>query len=445
MNAIKGFDRSVKAKWGLTAVIFLVMLGFNLLTPYVADDYTYHHSWADWSRLTSPLQIPASMYAHGRDINGRIVAHAWEQFFLLLPKLVFNFCNAAVYAWLIREIHRICVGKRQDSAILLALAAMGFWCVLPFFGQVCLWQDGAVNYLWALAAGLFFLRPFLAAADSEQGQTDVCNRLWKRGLFCLGSVLVGMYSEVTSLTVLLMAIALTVFVCLRHRRFRTWLWFPLAAGALGYALLLLMPAEIAHKSGSFAWADMEKMFERVSDFFWERFGLLLMLWVVLMICACLRKTDGRRRLLSLLFVLGAVCAAYTQIAAPGIAPRVFCTTALFLFIACLMLLRELAVCGYEGLAYGIVVAVTVVFSSLFYDGTADLIELHQQQVMLEEEAQRGIEQGARTLVLPRFTPRTEYNPSYKLEYQFSLDDPRAWYNDGLAFYYGVDAVLAKLP
>ncbi|MBQ2328031.1 MAG: hypothetical protein II382_02485, partial [Oscillospiraceae bacterium] len=101
MEKLKRADRSAGLRWVLLAGIGLIMLGLNWMTPLLADDYTYVHSWADWKRITSPLQIPASMYAHGFKMNGRIVAHAFEQLFLIYPKHLFDFCNAGMAVWLL--------------------------------------------------------------------------------------------------------------------------------------------------------------------------------------------------------------------------------------------------------------------------------------------------------------------------------------------------------
>ena len=48
------------------AVIFLLMLGCNLLTKYIADDFRYMFSFADWSRIEHLSQIIPSMAAHAK-------------------------------------------------------------------------------------------------------------------------------------------------------------------------------------------------------------------------------------------------------------------------------------------------------------------------------------------------------------------------------------------
>ena len=86
--------RENKLLVALFACVFLVMLLLNFLTPLCSDDYNYSFSFADGGRITNPLMIIPSMAAHRETLNGRIFSHALAQFFLMLPKAVFNFFNA---------------------------------------------------------------------------------------------------------------------------------------------------------------------------------------------------------------------------------------------------------------------------------------------------------------------------------------------------------------
>ena len=159
MEKLKKLDRSRLGRWMVLGTVFLTIFVLTSLTPYLADDYTYHHSWYDWARLTSIWQIPASIYAHGMKMNGRLVSHGLEQLFLLMPKLIFNLCNAAVYTWTVWEGHRICTRGRQPSLLILTVVALGMWVFMPVFGAVTLWQVGSLNYFWSIPVVLLFLRP----------------------------------------------------------------------------------------------------------------------------------------------------------------------------------------------------------------------------------------------------------------------------------------------
>ena len=201
MEQLQRLNHSRTAFWTVLLLTGVGILGLNWMTPLLADDYTYVHSWADWSIIKSPLQIPASMYQHGLKMNGRMVSHAFEQFFLIFPKHMFDCFNAAMLVWVLAQCHQICAGKGRRSLLLFVLCGMGFWHFLPFFGQVCLWQDGSVNYLWSLGFGLFCLCPYLNAylSPEEPGWAN----WWKRLLFLPAALLYGMYVETSSFAVIL--------------------------------------------------------------------------------------------------------------------------------------------------------------------------------------------------------------------------------------------------
>lgn len=66
--------------------VFVLMLGCNLLTGYLADDFRYMFSFADWSRMERLSQILPSVAAHAKSMNGRLTAHTLVQLSLMLPR-----------------------------------------------------------------------------------------------------------------------------------------------------------------------------------------------------------------------------------------------------------------------------------------------------------------------------------------------------------------------
>jgi hypothetical protein len=72
--------------------------------------------------------------------------------------MVFDVVNAAVFTGTLWLLHRLCGCK---SALLLVASFCLLWMNLPVFGQVVLWQVGAINYFWSLTALLLFIAPEL--------------------------------------------------------------------------------------------------------------------------------------------------------------------------------------------------------------------------------------------------------------------------------------------
>ena len=82
--------------------IFAVMLYMNFLTPLYADDYQYQFSWANRTiRIQNISQLVSSIKAHYYVMNGRVVVHALDQFFLMIGKNKFNIINAFGFTMLI--------------------------------------------------------------------------------------------------------------------------------------------------------------------------------------------------------------------------------------------------------------------------------------------------------------------------------------------------------
>lgn len=69
----------------ILAAIFIMMLVLNLLTPLLADDYSYGIG-LDKTRIDSIIDIINFQVNHYLTWGGRTVAHTIAQCFLLFPK-----------------------------------------------------------------------------------------------------------------------------------------------------------------------------------------------------------------------------------------------------------------------------------------------------------------------------------------------------------------------
>lgn len=147
--------------------IFFLLLVYNWLTPYLVDDFNYCFSFQTGDKLNSILDILPSMLAHACSMNGRLVAHSLVQVFTLLPGWVFDVANAAMFTL---QIYLICAFTPKGQSRWLQVLLVFFSVVLfeMAFGQVNLWQDGAINYLWSVVFALLFLKPFAASFLSQK-------------------------------------------------------------------------------------------------------------------------------------------------------------------------------------------------------------------------------------------------------------------------------------
>ena len=69
--------------------IFVMMLLLNILTPLLADDFSYSFN-TDGEKLSSFLDVLDYQVTHYFQWGGRTVAHTIAQVFLLFPKIFFS-------------------------------------------------------------------------------------------------------------------------------------------------------------------------------------------------------------------------------------------------------------------------------------------------------------------------------------------------------------------
>jgi hypothetical protein len=157
---INKLDGSRKATHIILAAIFLIMLAANMLSPAVSDDFTYMYSYAEGrERIESIGDIITSLKAHGDYMNGRYTVHFFAHLFLMLPPILFDVVNAAVFTLQVLILYKLGTlgGERRNMLILLIFAFL--WLAQSKFGQVNLWLDGSCNYLWSVVMGLLFIYP----------------------------------------------------------------------------------------------------------------------------------------------------------------------------------------------------------------------------------------------------------------------------------------------
>jgi hypothetical protein len=433
-------SRASRALAALYLAVFLVILILTALTPLLADDYSYCFSWADNSRVTSPLQIPASMAAHRQVTNGRVVSHALVQLVLMAPKLVFNLLNAGAAVLLLRLMDRFFRERKARQRLLLTLiGALLLFNEMPSFGQVALWLDGAINYSWGIVLFLLFLWPYAA--------------LWlgkaqKRGLprdlgFLLLALLVGAYSENGSLATLFAAACLTLLSALREKKLR---WRPLAGlglGALGYVFLMTAPATRGRGAG-LSFSALAQNFKRIAAQSREALLPLFLLFAIALALCLLFRADRKKLILAVILFLAGLGSLASFIFARYFVPRHFCFTVYFTVLACLLLLSALLEKERPVLPALTAAVLAVLFVFNFAQGALDVAVTHQHARQREAQIRAALEAGETEVHLPLYEPATRYSAAQLLD-DLNTEESNIWPNWSVADYYGIDAVLGIPP
>lgn len=439
MNKHKRLDRSKGASAAAVGGVFALMLVLNVLTPYICDDFTYRLNFLTKEPLGSLLEIPESMYAHSYKMNGRLISHGLVQVFMLLPPLVFDIVNAAIFALTLYTAVRLCA--RERSAMLYGAVFCLVWLFTPSFGQVVLWQVGAINYFWSLSACVAFFAP--ALVKLRQGR-DILKTKWHWAAFCVYSFFFGWYNEIASFVGICMVICLILLdVRMEREKLRLYRFLPVVFAALGYLTMLSMPAQSANKQEAGLTPEMLLVkLDSCTDMLVQLCGPLLVLFCGLFITAFICRVERKTLVLAGLFALAGVCANYMPIAASYYPERCMCATVLMLIMGCVFLAPELGRGkGFRLLCAGCAVLFLVTIPSGL-GGCRDIVSCHLQNEQREAVISKAIENGEGDVTANIVIPATRWSAYWGLK---DLDpaDPATWPNHSMALYYGIDSIIGE--
>ena len=413
--------------------IFLLLLFCNRETDLVADDYRYCFSFLDDSRIESVGQIFPSMAAHRDSMNGRVIAHFFAQLFLLLPKGIFNVLNALFFillVWLVADPS----GKEEPNALLL-LAVFGcLWILQTDFGQVFLWLDGSVNYLWCAVFCLFWLRPWVRHFLTGEGPSHAM-----RVLYCLFSLALGSYSENSTVAVVAMALLFLLIGLLRKQKPEGWMLLSLAAVLIGFSYLMLAPATAANKAAEMKLPVLLNNFVETGSYY-LRFWPLLLSYALFFLLLCGEDGAKERRLLALVFLFGSLAGHFVLTFALYCTGRSTYLGLILLLAANVVLFVPLWEGGKKKLL-GVLCAICLFFTAcMVYSGVQDIRRTHVLLSFNEDLITECVRNGERDIQVPRPYAGTKYSALSGLGY-LDTEDAGNWLNVYMARYYGADSIL----
>lgn len=443
MKKLQALNRSPLALSALAGGLFALMLVLNVLTPYICDDFTYRLNFLTREPLGSVLEIIPSMYAHSYKMNGRLISHGLVQVFMLLPAILFDLVNAALFTATVWVACRLCSPGQRHNAMLFAAMFALVWLFTPSFGQVALWQVGAINYFWSLSACVAFFAPELIRFRTGRQLLD---RRWKQALFGIFAFFFGWYNEIASFVGICMVACLVLLdVWMNRAVFQPSRLLPVLFAGLGYLTMLLMPAQSANKqSEGFSMEQLMTNFRVCTDML-TRYALpLLWIFAALFLLGLLARLPRKTLVLSGLFALAGVCANYMPIAASYYPERCMCCTIWMLVMAIGFLAAPLSECGPRHFALSLaafaVLAALTLPSGL--SGCQDILSCYRQHAQREATIAAALENGEGDVTANVVIPATPYSGYYGLR-DLSTEDPETWPNHSMALYYGLDSIIGE--
>lgn len=312
----------------------------------------------------------------------------------------------------------------------------GIWVFELSFGQVNLWQDGAVNYLWSAVFMLGFLYPF---ADRFLNGKDFTDKKLAKAGFLVYALFTGSYSETASSAAIFVACLLLLLdVFCNHRKISKYGISCIVLAVAGYVSIYFAPAQFVNKSASLSPFVLAKNIANAT-LIYEKFGALIVTLVVLLVICAVEKVCIKRILLSLSFAAGSLAANYIMIFARYYSER----SAVGAFVLLLAAIGVLIPPVLErkswkiGLVSAMIVLVLSSVSPLLL-GMLDIYITHLDIQMNEQIIHNTIAEGNLDIALPVIESGSQYGSLYKTVYL--TEDSSHWINVNMAKYYGVNSL-----
>lgn len=106
--------------------------------------------------------------------------------------------------------------KKACSLLLFFAIPTLLWLYMPAYGQIFLWLDGSINYMWGYLFALLFLSVYITLLRGK----SLLNQTWKLILFCVFTFLFGNYSENVSFSVIFTGFLLLCITMYRPEKYQ---------------------------------------------------------------------------------------------------------------------------------------------------------------------------------------------------------------------------------
>lgn len=432
--------RKISTQKGMCIIflaIFAFMLICNILTLKIADDYSYSFSFATGERIANLKDIFISLKEHAVSVNGRLIAHFFAHFFLMLPSIVFDIVNTLMFVLQIFLICKICkVRNDKFNIFVLVTFFCMIWMYVPAFGQVYLWLDGACNYLWSIVLGLLYIIPYM----NEFCNTKSSQKTFSKICFVFFSFFMGGYLENSSPAFIAMSI---IFVALcrfyQHKKVQGYQVSAIIVASIGYIGIYLSPAQWQNKSDGFGFGALRQRFINALNVY-KNLTALLVFFVILLVIAISVKIQIHYIIVAIVFFVGSVCSNFIMILALyypercAICPTILLITAVGVLMVPVLETRFTITCRC-----GMAILLLLTTYEIFI-GANDIYETFRYMQANETIIVQERDSSATEVRLLLRTPETKYSVLYGLVYLSGDQNADVWPNCHMAKYYGVESI-----
>lgn len=418
-------------------IIFFMMFLLNMLTPILADDYSYY-TGINGVKINGILDIVEFQINHYLTWGGRTVAHSLAQILLQFPKIIFNILNSVMYTLLVFLIYKISKNGNKDKPLLLICIHLLLWTFLPVFGQSTIWLVGSCNYLWTSVFILFLIYLVI--------NNKLSNKPVMLFLYLLLGIISGWTNENTAFGLIVCLISVLIIQKIVYKsKINISQIFCLCGAILGFIIMIVAPGnyvrkELLEENVSFISKILSRFIDCTNGVYLYLTPMIIILIIIFSIYFYKKKNvKDKNILMSFVFFISAFFSVYSMVLSPTFPERAWSGIIIYLTISIISVIFL-----YEERIFKFIILDIVVISSIFYVRDYSLLvkEMIQMEKFYEDRENYILEEkqnGNLDIVTKVYYPVSKRNPGYGLsDIGYNASD---WPNDDIANYYGINSIV----
>ena len=437
----------------ILAAAFLTIYVYNILTPYLSDDYAYAIHVREASSL---WDLVKQQYGEYLSNSGRVIGQFNVRLSLAVDKQVFNVVNSAMFVGLVLLMYANIRRKKKNDIFVLLLIITFLWRFAVSFGQTMLWICGACNYLWGSVIILGFVTLYRHFLEAPQKLRH--GALAAGGMFLYG-IVAGWCNENTSGGGLLLVLMFGMNAWWNKKRQGQRGLYPfMAFGVLGMCcgmLGMISAPGIRNRSETMsegAYTGLVGLLSRTYKITMNLrelfFAVIVITVIVLVFLVLQQKLESWRQIHNnetILFLAGAIATSYALAIAPTPMNRAYFGAGIFLFIACIQGIVDVAEKEQivRAAKYSLVSVLCVWLFFSYLDNLVNLARIYreEQERIALIMADKADPEGDGIVVVPKLREAFE-NPYSDAHNSDMEDDKDYWINLYYEIYYDVGNITA---
>lgn len=437
----------------ILCVSFVMIYAYNLLTPYLSDDYAY---LIEVRKAASLWDLVKQQYGEYLSNSGRVIGQFNVRLSLYGSKQIFNVVNSGMFLALLLLIYQNVRRKKKHDIFVLLLTLTFLWKFTVDFGQTMLWICGSCNYLWGSVIILAFFTLYRHFLEREKPATH--QGILAIFLFAFG-IAAGWCNENTSGGGLLLVLMYSLnFWWAKRKENRKGIYPFMIAGVAGMCLGILgMIAAPGVRKRSATMSEDQytglvgllsrtyKTTVSIRELFFALLVIMMILFVFLAVQKKLKTWTEIRTNDSVLFFVAFVATAYVLAFIPTPQNRAFFGAGVFLMTACIQGIVDIRQdeTVISAIKYSLVGILCLWLFFTYVENLVNLARIYREENERIEliKADKADPEGDGIVVIPQY--REAFRTPFSVAHDSDLtEDKNYWINHFYEIYYDVGNITA---